>query len=121
MQKFPLAYRWLRANGVSELIPLCFSDGDSTADEVFSRETTSSRMVLAFARRQDRDECAGFEVVNHVATNRVIQFVPTFEKRRNPHLVFREYDNLWLFLTRVVIPDTEEWATEEELEELLSE
>ncbi len=115
--KWPLSYRWARANGVRKLVPWHFMDGDEglPADNQFKKERTDLRVVRTFARRQDCDDFAGFLVVDGQTTDRVVCFHPSFAGTPNEFMIDREFENFWAFVTEVVIPDTQDWSTEEDI------
>jgi hypothetical protein len=118
----PLQYRWLRANGIKQFVPWYFineKEGEF-ASRQFSIECPQPRMVLTFARRQDRDDFAGFEIINNVVNDRVINFHPAFSKKKELGLISGEYPDILAFLTHVVLPDTAEWASEEDLIDILN-
>jgi hypothetical protein len=120
--ELPLAYRWFRANGIRQMIPWHFHDAGEgeRINRQFRIESMDDREVLTFTHRQDRDDFAGFLCHGDVVTERVIYFHPAFSDQKHTGLVLGEYDDFWSFLREVVIPDTAEWGTAEDLEELLN-
>ena len=117
----PLAYRWLRAHGLIHFKPLHLKVDltDGGACRAASRiEAAFLRDALPFARRQDNDDTAGFEVVDGRCTDRVIAFHPSYVGRPNSHLIKAEFDDLWIFLSRQVVDDKRWWADDAELDEM---
>jgi hypothetical protein len=111
----PLSYRWLRANGVSRLVPWHFIDESEGqfASAQFATENPSSGSLYTFARRQDCDDFAGFTIVEGHVTDQVIYYHPSFSGGPNRHIISGTYPDLWTFLREVVIPDTANWFTDE--------
>jgi len=117
---WPLAYRWARANGLRKLLPWHFLDDSEglAADAQFKKERTDLREVRTFARRQDCDDFAGFLIVNGVTSDHVIYFHPSFGGTRNEYMISGEYADFWSFFKEIVIGDTVDWQSEEDLEDL---
>ena len=62
--KLPLEYRWLKANGFNGFVPWYLIDvpGEEWLRIEYQKETDED--FYPFARRQDRDDVAGFEIIN---------------------------------------------------------
>ena len=71
-----------------------------------------------FARRQDRDDVAGFKIVDGEIQQTVISVHLTWVgKKERPGFPLRcEYTDLFQWLQEEVIPETIAWASEDELE-----
>lgn len=118
--EFPVDYRWARGNGLEKMIPWHFieySEGEF-ANRVYEKEKKEDLPVATFARRQDCDDFAGFEVLDGKITNTVVYFHPSFQSKGNDYLVNARYEDFWKFMTEVVIPDTKDWADEINFEHL---
>ena len=119
-EQLPLAYRWLKAHHFEGLTPWYFVEpaGMDEINKEYNRETGKS--LLTFARRQDNDDVAGFEIIDGKATSAVITVHLTWTgKREQPGFpLSRQSEDIFTWLTEVVIPETQDWATEEELREL---
>jgi hypothetical protein len=116
----PLSYRWLRANGVTRLVPWYFIDEEEGrfASQQFAKEHLGGPAIYTFARRQDCDDFAGFTVTDGIATDQVIYYHPSFSGGPNSHLISGTYPDLWAFLREVVIPDSATWFSEADIDEL---
>ena len=129
-EPLPLAYRWLRANGVSRLLPWTFIDDPEDAQRLrgeFVREVappnaTPVRDLVPFARRRDRDEIAGFVVDGGRLTSEVALVALTGrgrpEKKGWPAL--QRFADFWAFAREALLEDASELANEESLARLLS-
>ena len=121
--QWPLSFRWALANGLKQMVPWHFipdldDDLGRITDSTFRKESTRDIEVRTFARRQDCDDFAGFIVESGEITDRVICFHPSFGGTKNDYLIDSEIDGFWTFLTKVVIPDTVDWASEDDLEDV---
>ena len=112
----PLSYRWLRANGVTRLVPWHFIDETEghKASLQFAREHPGGGKLWTFARRQDCDDFAGFRIVDGQVTDEVIYYHPSFQGGPNSYIISGTYPDLWTFLLEVVVSDTATWFTDEE-------
>ena len=129
-EPLPLAYRWLRANGVHRLLPWTFLDESEEAQRLrgeFVREVTPPNDTLVrdlcpFAQRKDRDEIAGFIVAGGQVTEEVALVALTWrgrpEKAGWPAL--QRFADLWIFAREALLEDAKEWANEEGLARLLA-
>jgi hypothetical protein len=129
-EPLPLAYRWLRANGLTRLVPWTFIDDPLEVQRLrgeFVREVTAPndtvvRDLLPFAERKDRDEVAGFVVEGGRIREEVALVALTWrgrpEKPGWPAL--QRFEDLWVFAREALIEDAREWANEEGLQRLLA-
>lgn len=119
--ELPLSYRWLKANGINQLVPwyMTSENEGKFANKHFENESVENRKIITFARRQDRDDFAGFEIVDNKIMEKIIYFHPSFSKHKESNLINKEFPDIWTFLKEVVIPDSEEWMTEVDLLDLL--
>ena len=71
--KLPIEYRWLDANGFKGFVPwyLVAETGQETLRAEYQKETGDD--FLPFARRQDRDDVAGFKVIKGEVRSAVVQ------------------------------------------------
>ena len=129
-EPLPLAYRWLRANGLQRLLPWNFVDSGEEVQRLrgeFVREVaepndTKVRDLLPFAQRKDRDEVAGFVVSEGQVTEEVALVALTWrggpEKRGWPAL--QRFADVWVFAREALLEDAKEWANEEGLARLIA-
>ena len=125
----PLAYRWLRGNGVHRLLPWTFLDDADEAQrlrgefvrEVSAPNTTAVRDLFPFAQRKDRDEVAGFIVTEGHSTEEVALVALTWRGRpeKPGWPAVQRFADLWAFAREALIDDAQEWANEEALSRLL--
>jgi hypothetical protein len=117
---WPLTYRWALANGVKRMLPWHFLNEEEqvNVDAQFKRERTDSTEIKTFAYRQDCDDFAGFIVKDGRICEKVVYFHPSFNSGPNEDMINSEHDDFWDFFREVVIPDTREWTSEEDLEDL---
>lgn len=121
--QIPLAYRWLKAHGFKGFIPWHLIDmpGTPALRKEFQLET-GDLDFYPFARRQDRDDVAGFEVIQGQIQEAVISVHLTWvgHKEREGFPSFSRYKDLFEWFQQEILPDTQEWMCEEELQELLA-
>ena len=129
-EPLPLAYRWLRANGLHRLLPWTFVDSGEEVQrlrgefvrEVAAPNDTKVRDLLPFAQRKDRDEVAGFVVSGGRVTDEVALVALTWrgrpEKRGWPAL--QRFPDVWVFAREALLEDAKEWANEEGLARLIA-
>jgi len=118
---WPISYRFLRANGVSQLVPWHFFEENEghRINGVFATESIEEIRIKTFAYRQDCDDFAAFVVNENSITDEVIYFHPSFAGAKNSHLINGRFRNLYTFISEVVFPDSEDWTSEEAIEDLL--
>ena len=116
----PLSYRWITSQGCRSLLPwhFCMADDNSSAERAFSIESNCGQRVEVFARRQDNDDCAGFIIDGGEVTHRVIYFHPSYGEQPNPGIVTSEHPDIHDFVAKVMLPDTQDWESEDEFEDL---
>lgn len=123
---WPNALRWFLAQGLTTFAPWYFieePDEMEFAADAFRREDVSSGNVFVFARRQDRDDFAGLELVDGRITDTVIYFHPVFDGSTQPssrtwNIVLDTYDDVFAFVAKCVIPDMKDWALTEDAADL---
>lgn len=121
--ELPLAYRWLRANGFERLVPWYLIDDEEISKALGAEyRKESGRDSCPFARRQDNDDIAGFEMRGGEILERVISVHLTWSGRREqpgfPVESAPPQDDVFAWLVNVVIPDTLAWMSEREVAEL---
>jgi hypothetical protein len=125
-QPLPLGYRWIIANGVRGLSPWRFLESQPESEalrheflqEVAAPNSSLVRDVVPFARRTDCDDVAAFildesgEVTEQVClvqlTWKSAPEVPGW-----PGMAL--YDDVWLWVSAVVLVDAQEAQSEEAL------
>jgi hypothetical protein len=123
MSHLPLPLRWLRAHGLRGLTPWHFIERPEDA-AALRREyllevaggSQPERDMLPFARRQDKDDVAGFVIENGTVTGKVISAHLTWkggpEMTGRPHV--ERYGDLWEWM-KAAIDETATWCCEEDL------
>lgn len=120
--QMPLSYRWLQAQGFKGFMPWQLIDmpGSPGLRKEFQLET-GELDFYPFARRQDCDDVAGFEVIQGQIQEAVISVHLTWvgRKEREGFPSFSRYKDLFEWFQQELLPDTQDWMNEEELNELL--
>jgi len=118
--KLPLEYRWLKAHNFKLFTPWYLIDPMNSDDLRQGYKKETGKDILPFARRQDIDDLAGFEIIDSVVQSKVITVHLTWSGRqeREGWPRTRNSTDLLDWLNEVAIPDTRDWMTEEELEDL---
>ena len=120
--KLPLEYRWLKANGFNGFVPWYLIENSDRERESLRKEyqQETGEDFYPFARRQDCDDVAGFKIKNGEINSIVVSVHLTWtglrEKKKFPRR--KEYKNMFEWLKEEIIPDTLEWMSEEELEDI---
>lgn len=118
--KLPLEYRWLVAQHFDGYKPwyLIHQDGLDGLRKEYQMET--GKDIYPFARRQDNDDIAGFEMVDGKPTSKVLTVHLTWsaklEREGYPHT--RISENMFDWISNIVFHDTQDWMSENELEDL---
>jgi hypothetical protein len=129
--RFPLAYRWFLARKLTDLEPWYFTERGkpalaeapiSTSESNFARqfrvETGAAFDVYLFARRQDRDDFAFFVVDGTDVLDKVVTIHLSFSQRmeqKTPLMVEEVTRSFADWVREVVLPDIEDWMSEEDL------
>ena len=118
--KLPIEYRWLRAHRFEGLMPWWFIDEPGQKGLRLEYQKETGEDFFPFARRQDRDDVAGFKIVNGEILSTVINVHLTWigKREREGFPARTEYTNVFSWLSDVVIPETSDWVSEEDLIEL---
>lgn len=129
----PLSYRWLRANGVSRLVPWHFCDDPKHIAGLRAQywlEMDGSSDVLPFAQRQDMDDIAGFIVVDGTIQDRVLTVHLSWARQRDmpwlkpgeqpPPVDLARFPSFQDWFSRVMLAESIEWQNEEDLAAILS-
>ncbi|QNF33296.1 hypothetical protein HUW51_11360 [Adhaeribacter swui] len=118
--KLPLEYRWLKAHDFKLFTPWCLIDPMDSDGLRQEYKSETGKDILPFARRQDNDDLAGFEIIDSVVQSKVITVhLPwTGKREREGWPRTKNSTDLLNCLNEVAIPDTRDWMTEEELEDL---
>ena len=118
--KLPIEYRWLKANGFKGFVPWYLIDepGQDKLRVEYQKETGED--FYPFARRQDCDGVAGFMVINGDIQSSVVSTHLTWAGKREKNWVpgHGEYKDMFEWLKLEVIPDTWEWMSEEDIEDI---
>jgi hypothetical protein len=123
--RWPNALRWFLKQDLHRFTPwhLLQDPADfEFAARAFDREDVSNGHVFVFARRQDRDDFAGIEVIDGKFTDKVLYFHPVFSTgasgSRTWNIVNSVYEDVFAFMSGQVIPDMKEWAEDEDAADL---
>ena len=119
----PLSFRWFVAQGLVHFQPWFIFDDltkGAIARKAFKAENVQGRDVVPITHRQDCDDFAGFEIRDNVILENIIYFHPAFNYKLNTGIVTSEHDTFWLFIREVIVPDMEDWASEEDLEDIIT-
>jgi len=95
------------------------------AANAFGREDIHKGQVFVFARRQDRDDFAGLEIVGGKITDKVIYFHPVFARAptnevqgKGWNIVCGVFEDVFEFIAKQVVPDMKDWSSEEDASDL---
>lgn len=118
--KLPLEYRWLKAHNFNGFTPwhLIESKKSEWLRKEYQLET--GNVIFPFAKRQDNDVIAGFEILNGNITSNVLTVHLTWSSKneKNGFPITKLSKNVFDWMKTVVIPATEAWMSEEDLEDL---
>jgi hypothetical protein len=81
--RWPNSLRWFLTQNLSSFTPWHLIQEPSECEfaaNAFSREDIHKGRIFVFARRQDRDDFAGLEIVGNEITDKVIYFHPVFAR-----------------------------------------
>jgi len=96
---------------------------DPSSSEALSKEYNleTGKYLLPFARRQDNDNIAGFEVIDNVVYKNVITVHLTWSSKpeKKGYPVLRESKDMFTWISEVVLPESKEWVNEEELSDII--
>lgn len=120
---WPNALLWFLCQNLNKFTPWHFIQNPTEyefAANAFRREDVNKGEVFVFARRQDRDDFAGLEILNGKVTDKVIYFHPVFASSfpnstaaRTWNIVCDVYEDVFEFLANRVVPDMKDWASDE--------
>ena len=122
--ELPLAYRWLKAHNFEGFTPWYLIDPLSELAAGLRKEyqLETGKDLLPFARRQDNDDIAGFEVIDNLASPKVLTVHLTWigkpEAPGFPRTA--ESTDMLAWLSEIVLPETQDWMDERELADLIS-
>jgi hypothetical protein len=127
-QQWPNALRWFLAQELNSFTPWHLIQEAfecQFAANAFRREDLQKREVFVFARRQDCDDFAGLMILDGKITDKVIHFHPVFASAATNELpgntwniVCNEYEDVFEFVARQVVPDMKDWALAEDASDL---
>jgi hypothetical protein len=119
--KLPLEYRWLKANGFKGFIPWYMIEEPNQDGLRAEYQKETGEDFFPFARRQDRDDVAGFKVVNGDIKNTVVSVHLTWSGKREQEGFPKrtDYRDMFEWLKNEVIHDTWEWMSEEDLQDII--
>jgi hypothetical protein len=119
--EYPIEYRWLKAHKFNILTPWFWIEPNDS--EVLRKEyqLESGMDIVPFARRQDNDDIAGFRSVNGEIQKNVVTVHLTWSSglEIKGYPVSRDSSDLLEWIKEIMLPDSKEWMTEDELEDLI--
>lgn len=131
--KPPLSCRWLRGNGLKRMVPWHSCDDARRIDVLrkeYALEMDATSDILPFAERQDRDDIAGFLVVNGMVLDHVHTFHLTWAGKKDTYWLRRgerppplnktDLPTFANWFATVMMADSIEWMSEEDLEAIKS-
>jgi hypothetical protein len=117
----PIEYRWLKAHNFNVLTPWYFIEpADSTGiRKEYQKETGQD--ILPFARRQDKDDIAGFKIINgeiqRIVLTVHLTWTSRLESKGFPST--RESSDMIEWIKDIMFPDSQDWMTEDGLDDIL--
>lgn len=119
--ELPIEYRWLKAHNFNILTPWYLIDPLHFEGIRSEFQIETGQDIIPFARRQDRDDIAGFKIINGEVQKIVltVHLTWTSNPERNGYPATRESSDLIEWIKCIMFPDSQEWMGEDELIELL--
>lgn len=119
----PLEYRWLIAHDFRGFTPWYVIDPEDSQDLRKEYQLETGKDMIPFARRQDRDDIAGFEILDSKVQSKVLTVHLTWKGNLEIDGLpsTKEAKDVIEWIKETVFPATREWITEGELEDLLNE
>lgn len=116
----PLGYRWLVAHGFKGFAPWYLIDPKDSEDIRHEYHLETGNDMIPFARRQDNDDVAGFDLSDSEVTSKIISVHLTWKSKQesNGFPLTRESRDIFDWLTTIVIPATQQWMSEGELSDI---
>jgi len=119
--KIPNAYDWFAKLKLTRFIPWHFDeqiDFESITNDRFEIEHNENRKVVTFGRRQDRDTCAGFEIVDGKLRENVVVFHPSYSQNtKRWDIIESEHTDFFTFMLSTVLPDMKDWIVDDEVDD----
>lgn len=119
--KLSLEYRWIKAHNFEGFTPWHMVEPEKSEGIRKAYQLETGKDILPFARRQDNDDIAGFEFLDGSPTSKVLTVHLTWSSKNQPngYPITKASKNIFDWIKHVVIPATEEWMSEEDLEDLI--
>ena len=123
--QIPNSLKWFLVQKSTSFTPWHLENEPRGLKNPFKSEDLEGREVYVFAYRQDCDDLAGFLLVDGIITEKVIHFHPSYtsnsdtQKASGWSIVNGEYEDIFEFFAKVVMPDMKEWAITEDADDLL--
>ena len=130
-EELPVSYRWLIAQGVTRLCPWNIWTGAKYQElsksiraeflkEISPPNTSLITDIVPFASAQHMDDYAAFIIEEGVITEKVVMVHLTFSgvSEEIGYPSRQVFQNLWEWLIKEIIPETADWADEDELADL---
>ena len=120
--KLPIEYRWLKAHNFEGLRPWYFIDPFNSGGLRKEYQLETGKDIIPFARRQDNDDIAGFEIIDNEIQNKVITVHLTWSSKmeREGYPNLKDSIDIFKWLENIVIPETKDWINEEELNDIVN-
>ena len=119
--QLPLGYRWIKAHKFEGFTPWHIVEPEKLKAIRKEYRLETGKDILPFARRQDNDEIAGFEMLDGNPTAKVLTVHLTWSGKQesNGHPRAKASVSVFHWIKNVVLPATEEWMSEEDLEDVM--
>lgn len=117
----PIEYRWLKAHNFSALTPWYFIDPMDSFGIRIEYQKETGQDIFPFAHRQDQDDIAGFKIINGQIQTTVLTVHLTWSSKleSNGFPRTKETSDMIEWIKDVMFPDSRDWMTEDELDDLL--
>ena len=119
--KLPLEYRWLKAHNFEGFTPWYIVEPEKSEGIRKEYQLETGKDIIPFARRQDNDDIAGFDIINRNPTSKVLIVHLTWSSKNesNGYPIVKTSENIFDWIKNGVIPATEDRMSEEDLEDLI--
>jgi hypothetical protein len=119
--ELPIEYRWLKAHDFNILTPWYLIEPDESSGIRKEYQAETGLDIIPFARRQDRDDIAGFKITEGEVQKAVMTVHLTWSSKleRKGFPSTRESSDLFDWIKVIMLPESQEWMTEDELEDII--
>ncbi len=116
----PLEYRWITAQKFQGFLPWMFQDPNDMENQRKEYQLETGLDLIPFAKRQDREDIAGFEVCNgQVNTQELTVHLTWSGKNESGNFpITMTSENIFEWIKFILIPSTLEYMNEADLMDL---